>query len=144
MLLFNNPQLAAQRYLFCSEEEARIVSEKNTTRDFLKSQITDLGEPDENGNIIWYFDNPIISTNSNDIYIGLMLQRRVSEYTDEDVVLEIIDKYGLRDRCVHQEVLDVVDLDAVYACNQEGVISDDEIDSMIVVKETFALTKVKG
>lgn len=130
----------AHRYLYSSEEEARILKVKNESRDYLRDNIKDLGEPDENGNIIWYFDE---SLNLGETYRGLMLQRRVSEYTDEDKVLAILEDTGLHSRCVTYITIPEIDLDEVYACNQEGLITDEEIDSMIEVKETWALVKVK-
>lgn len=130
----------AHRYLYSSEEEARIVKTKNTARDYLKRELNSLGEPDENGNIIWYFDDPL---NLGEIYKGLMLQRRVSEYTDEDKAIELVNKYDLGDRCIKTRVVYDLDLDELYACNQEGIISDEEIDDIIVVNETWALIKVK-
>lgn len=132
---------AAHKYLFCADEETRIVKEKNVSRDYLKTKIRELGEPDENGNIIWYFDE--LLTLPSGTYTGLMLQRRVSEYTDEEIAKEIITENDLGDRCIKEEVIQVLDLDEIYACNQEGLLSDDQIDSMIVVNESFALVKMK-
>lgn len=136
-----NPELKyAHRYLYTAEEESRLVQAKKEARDYLMPAIRELGEPDENGNIIWYFDEPL---HLGETYSGLMLQRRVSEYTDEEKVREIIAKHGLEDRCIRKVVTYEVDLDEVFACNQEDVISDEEIDSMIVVNENWALVKVK-
>lgn len=130
----------AHKYLYSSEEEARILKIKNESKDYLKDKITDLGEPDENGNILWYFDDPLIL---GETYTGLMLQRRVSEYTDEDKVLEILQDTGLEARCVRYVTTPQIDLDEVYACNQEGLLTDEEIDSMIVIQESYALVKIK-
>lgn len=132
---------AAHKYLFSAEEETRILKEKNTSKDYLKTKIRELGEPDENGNILWYFDEPL--TLPSGTYNGLMLQRRVSEYTDEEIAREIIWDSGLMSRCMPVIEVRELDLDEIYACNQEGLLSDEQIDSMIVVNESFALVKIK-
>src|SRR6266567_7874315 len=112
----------AHRYLYTAEEEARIVSAKKEARDYLLDSIRDVGEPDENGNIVWYFDEPL---HLGETYTGLMLQRRVSEYTDEDIVRAILANKNLDRRCIRRVVTYEIDLDEVYACNQEGLITDE-------------------
>src|ERR1700683_3895600 len=103
MLTLKDPVQAAQRYLYCADQETKIVKEKNSCRDYLKEQIRELGEPDENGNIIWYFDTPVPS--GDGFCTGLMLQRRVSEYTNEETALEIVKEAGLGSRCVIREYI---------------------------------------
>lgn len=132
---------AAMKYLFCSEQEAKFLKEKNTHKEYLKKYINQEGEPDENGNIIWYFDKPLMS--SDGIHKGLMLQRRISEYTDEELGLELVKDLGLDVRCITREYVEHLDLNEVYVCNQEGLITDNEIDSLIVINETWALVKIK-
>jgi hypothetical protein len=136
-----DPIQAAQRYLYCADQETKIVKEKTLCRDYLKEQIRELGEPDENGNIIWYFDTPVPS--GDGFCTGLMLQRRVSEYTDEEIAKEILIENDLDVRCIREEIIEVLDLDEIYVCNQEGLISDQDIDKMIGFTETWALVKVK-
>lgn len=139
-MLIDDPYAAAHQYFYYQEREAEAVKKKNECRDYLKDYIRREGEPDENGNIIWYFNTPI---DTGKPYYGLKLERRVSEYTDEDIAADIVISKGLRARCIWEETVQHLDLDEIYACNQEGLITDDEIDSMIVVSETFALVKVK-
>jgi hypothetical protein len=106
----------------------------------LKDWILDNCEQDESGNYMWDFGKPVAGENDTS-YRGLMLQRRVSEFIDEDKADEIICNHNLQDRCY--TTIEVIDFDQLYACNQEGIVSDEEIDSILSYNETFALIKVK-
>lgn len=130
----------SHKYLYSSEEEVKIVQAKNKAKDFLKEYIKENGEVDENGNIIIYFEEPLHLSTS---YNGLMLQRRVSEYTDDEKLMNLLEDTGLSTRCVKYVTVPEIDLDEVYACNQEGLLTDEEVDSFIEVSETWALVKVK-
>jgi hypothetical protein len=98
-------------------------------------------EPDEDGNFYYEFPDVIHLDETN--FAGIMAQRRVSEYVDDDKAMELIKVHGLEDRCLKSYMVTEIDYDALYACNQEGVISDEDIDSIIEVNENYALVKVK-
>lgn len=140
---FLDPERAALSYLYHSDEVAQHTARKNEASEYIKSNIRDLGEPDENGNIVWTFDNPLTTDDAGQ-YLGFKLQRRVSEYTDDERAMEILEEHGLGPRCVRYITVAEIDYDEMYAANQEGVISDDEIDSIISIDETWALVKVKA
>ena len=138
--IINDDMKLVHGYLYSLSEETKSKKSREVYREKLKSIIMS-GEPDEKGNYNYEFPQPV---NIDDVwYTGLQMQRRVSEYTDEDKVLEIIDKHDLRDRCVEKIVTYEVDLDELYAANQEGIISDDEIDSIIEIDETYSLIRIK-
>jgi hypothetical protein len=126
-------------YLHCADEEERAKGRKNRARDWIKEQIRSLGEPDESGNFIWEFDH--IPSGSG-FCTGLKLQRRVSEYISEDKAMALIARKALGKRCV--EWVAVPDMNEIYVCNQEGIISDEEMDELMEVEETWALVKVKS
>jgi hypothetical protein len=108
----------------------------------IKPYIMENGEPDENGNFIWEFEKPMFPGGDTG-YSGLMAQRRVSEYINEDTVYALIDKYQAHDRCIKTVVVQELDVDELYAMNQEGIIPDEEIDSILEITETYALVKMK-
>jgi hypothetical protein len=130
----------ALRYIAETMDYDQLKTRIDTSKRDLKDWILDNCEQDESGNFIWDFDKPVIGDN-DDSYRGLMLQRRVSEFIDEDKADEIIQAHNLQDRCY--TTIEVIDFDQLYACNQEGVVSDEEIDSILSFNETFALIKVK-
>lgn len=130
----------ALRYIAETMDYDQLKTRIDTSKRDLKDWILDNCEQDESGNYIWDFDKPVIGDNDYS-YRGLMLQRRVSEFIDEDKADEIIQAHNLQDRCY--TTIEVIDFDQLYACNQEGVVSDEEIDSILSFNETFALIKVK-
>lgn len=132
----------AHEYLFHSHVEETSKAERSTLRGKILPFLEESGEPDENGNLTWEFPEPVSIEGKK--FRGLMLQRRVSEYTDEDKALELIYKHDLQRRCIKERIVEDVDLDELYAANQEGIVSDDEIDSIIETTESWALTKVKA
>jgi len=135
------PLQTAHLYFKFLSDELSAKKKRELYRDRLKDYISENCEPDENGNLTYEFPQPLFI---DDIwYSGLQNQRRVSEYTDEDKAMELISRHGLEDRCLIPVVTTEIDLDELYAANQEGIISDDEIDSIINAAETWALVKVK-
>lgn len=98
-------------------------------------------EPDEDGN--YFYEFPDIIYLDDVAYSGLQAQRRVSEFVNDDTAMEVIKTHKLEDRCLKSYMVTEIDYDAVYACNQEGLIPDEDIDSIIEFNETFALVKIK-
>lgn len=130
----------ALEYLATASEEAAIKRRRESLRDNLKQWIIDNCEPDENGNYIYYFPKPVYLESSE--VRGLMAQRRTSEFVNEDRAFNVAEKYGVLDKVTYEITTEELDLDAMYVLNQQGVIPDDAIDSIIEIKETFALVKV--
>ena len=98
------------------------------------------GEPDEKGHRYLYFQNPIRV--GGKIVKGLKREKRVSQAFDTEVAEEILTKHGLLERAQVTETIVSLDQNEVYVLNQEGLISDEELDAMIVSSETFAFKPV--
>ena len=131
----------ALEYLLAMHDEAVIRETREPLRDRLKQWILDNCQPDENGNYIYYFPHPIYIGRSP--VKGLMAQRRVSEFINEDRAFNIAEKYNVLDKVTYEVVTEELDMDMMYVLNQQGVIPDDDIDSIIELKETFALVQLK-
>ena len=71
-----------------------------------------------------------------DGYVALSRQRRVSMKLDMDEAEKILNEKGLYQRCVKLEP--VVDEDAVMSALYEGMISEEEIDTMYPKTITWA------
>ena len=138
-----DPVRWALEYLVTTHEDTVIKKRRSELRDNLSGYIKDNGEEDENGNILWYFDQPV-GGEDDTWYSGLMLQRRTSEFVNEDRAKEIITSNNLEERCIRRVTVDYVDYDELYACNQQGLVTDEEIDSMLEFNETYALVKMKS
>ena len=136
------PLRLSHLYLLSAHDEAELKKRKEDARTFLLPWLQDNFAPDENGCYLYEFPDPINIDGVS--YRGLMAQRRVSEFVNEDRAKEIIADHHEEDRCLVPITELYVDYDALYALNQEGIISDEEIDSIIEPQETFALVRVKN
>lgn len=137
----SDPLRLAHSYIYGSVRESREKKARDKFRDILKDYIASAGIEDENGNLCYVFDEPLYI--EDDTYTGLQNQRRVSEYVNEDRAREVIERKGLESRCLIPVTIMEIDLDELYAANQEGLISDEEIDSVIDHEITYALVKMK-
>jgi hypothetical protein len=131
------------QYFLASDTEAEVKASREKFRSLLKPYLMDNMEPDDRGNYLWEFDNPLTSV-SGTVYSGIMAQRRITEYTDEEIARDLIKKHSLEDRCINKIVVEQVDYNELYAANQEGLISDEEIDSILYTEEAYSLVKVKA
>ena len=132
------PLRRAHLYLAALDDEATQKARREDHRAYLKEWLINTFEPNDKGDYVYEFPKPIGATK------GLMLQRRVSEWVDEDRARALVSRHGLEDRCLTTVTSSVFDFDELYACNQEGIISDEEIDTILELSESYALVKVKG
>lgn len=132
-------------YLVAAYDKDATDRHVSELKDLIKPYILGNGIPDENGNYIWEFDKPVIYDEGT-LVTGLMAQRRVSEFVNEDKAWEVVEKYGddVRYQCVDEIVTHEINLDRMYALNQQGIISDEDMDSILETSETFALVKMKA
>jgi hypothetical protein len=80
-------------------------------------------------------------------YVALKKERRASPIFLEDVAEEILTAKGLLEEAqttVTPEPYTYLDNDKIYVLNQEGKLTDDEIDAMMDETITWALIPVKG
>jgi len=136
-----HPERWSLEYLLASHDEASHRHRREELRDHLKTWITGNCEPDENGSYHYYFDKPLIMGGQS--YSGLMAQRRVSEFINEERAFEVADKYDARSQVVREVITEELDLDAMYSLNQQGIIPDEDIDSILDLRETYALVKIE-
>jgi hypothetical protein len=130
----------AHLYLIASMDEARLKSKREALRKELMPLLQAF-DPDEDGHYLYEFPAPIYLDDI--VYSGLMAQRRVSEYIDDSKAWDVITRHGLADRCIKTVTITEIDYDELYAANQEGIIPDEEIDSILETDETYALVKIK-
>lgn len=135
-----NPMRSSLGYLLAAHQETEAKNLRASYRDPLKDWIIDNGEEDENGNLRYYFDQPV--TLFEPPILGLMAQRRVSEYVDFDKVQEVAAKYGVLDKIMVPVTYEELDLDRFYALNQQGIIPDEDVDSCLEITNNYALVKI--
>lgn len=121
--------------------EAKAATERATG---LKKEMMDAlhtsGEEDDKGHKYLYFKNPIAIGGKK--FSGLKRERRVSRLFDEDAAETLLEGKGLLERVQKEVVTTVLDQDEVYVLNQEGLLTDEEVDSLFAESESFAFKPV--
>jgi hypothetical protein len=63
---------------------------------------------------------------------------------DAEKAEELAIAKGIRDRVFKEVTTEVLDQDELYVLNQEGILSDEELDSLFVETESFAFKPIRG
>lgn len=124
-----------QLYLYHRAEEtaAKKTREKvaGTIRDYIRAHGSTEQDDDGNeitGNIVCAFPAPV--TVGGKTYTGMELRKKRNIVFDDDAAIELADRLGItRDTIGHYEY--IVDQEALYVLNQQGRITDDDIDSLL-------------
>lgn len=110
--------------------------------DSLKKELTEHvqahGETDDKGHRNFLLPAPL--QHGEKTYTGFQQQRRVSQSFDTQVAEGILKDRGLWERAT--VVVREIDQNEVYVLNQEGLLTDDELDSMFAERETFAFRPI--
>lgn len=140
--LIGEQQRWALEYIVTAYDESKLKERKEYLRDNLKEWLIENCEPDENGNYTYYFSKPVVIDDKE--ITGLQAQRRVSEFVNEDRAFNVAEQYGVLDKVTYTVTTEELDLDQMYILNQQGEIPDEAIDSIIEIKEYFALMQLRG
>ena len=118
----------------------RRIDDMTKQQSTIKSELSELveteGEPDEKGNLWLRLPHEV------DGFTALQRQRKVSQSLDEDVAIELLKSKGLYDRCY--TMMPILKEDEVMACLYEGLLSEEEVDSMFPKKVTWAFLTSKA
>ena len=93
----------------------------------------------ESGSQVYEFDEPLLIDGTK--FLGVENVRRESTTLDLDKLDDLLDTKDpkVRSRVVKKVTEYVVDPDEVFALNQEGVITDAELDALYTTEVTWAL-----
>lgn len=109
-------------------------------QDVIKERLMNVtetyGEEDDKGHL--WFDLP----ESIDGYKGMQRQKRISNQPNVPAAEDLLGKLGLLDRCI--EMIPSINEDAVMAAYYEGLLTEEDIDTMFPKKITWAFVPVKG
>lgn len=144
-----------KKWSLIKRETADLTKEQNNLRDemmkyaeTLAAQAEQDGDPegdiefDEKGSIyipLPSFDGP------NGRVSGFKRERRVSTVFDEDKALALLEAKGdpkLKKRAIR--TIEVIDQDEFYVLQQEGLITEPELDSLFEEKVNWAFHPVQG
>lgn len=126
---------ASRSYLLAKAEAARADRALKAARERLFTALEEAGETDDLGHVRFTLPD------SFDGVAGVVKQRRISRRVDQAEVERIADEKGL-----HKDLfvsVEVVNEDAIMQALVEGVLSEEDVDKMYPVTETFALVTEK-
>lgn len=101
----------------------------------------------DNGSQILTFEEPLLVDGNK--YLGLENRRTVKSELDLDLVDEWLSKQpkakqaSLRARLYKKVVTEEFDPDELFAMQQQGLLTEDQLDGMFEAKESWALCVVK-
>lgn len=139
----------AHQYLYYRYEEAAAKRRKDATvkapggGNLLKEYVAEHGEETPEGHLEWRFSDPL--NIGGEVYLGLRNQRSQGDpLLDEDRAEVLLKELGLRDEVVRTEQVEVWDWDKLYVLNQQGKISDEQLDSLFDEAEpSWSLVVIK-
>ncbi len=117
-------------YIHLRDQEKSFAPRKKALRDELMTVIENTGEYDANGNQFIELEPGMEAS-------LLQRQRRSSRSTDEDAAHEILKAKGLEDRAF--VLVPVLDESEVWKLFHDGELTDEDLELIFPVKETFAL-----
>jgi len=123
-----------KEYVHLKKNIDDLTARQNVIKKELLSFVDSNGLEDDKGHK-WY-DMPKYGG-----YAGMQKQRRVSQALDEAVAQELLREKGLSARCF--QLKPVLDEEEVMSCLSEGLLTEEDIDTMFPKKVTsaFILTK---
>lgn len=117
-------------YIHLRDQEKSLAPRKKALRDELMTVIENTGEYDANGNQFIELDEGMEAR-------ILQRQRRSSRSVDEDAAHAILKSKGLEDRAF--VLVPVLDESEVWKLFHDGELTDEDLELIFPVKETFAL-----
>jgi hypothetical protein len=124
-----------RRYISIKRQVDDLTKEQTEIKVELSEVVDSLGEFDAKGHKIFELPEEV------DGYVSLQRQRRVSQRLDEDEAKRILTEKNLTNRCY--KLTPVLDEDAVMSCLYEGLLTEEDIDTMFPKTETWAFIPLK-
>lgn len=125
-----------QHFISLKRQIEDLTKEQVELKTFLSDLVDAEGEPDDKGHLWYSLDQEV------DGYRSLQRQRKVSQSLDMQEATRILKEKGLDSRCfVMQPVLDE---DAVMSCLYEGLLTEEDVDTMFPKKITWAFIPSKS
>jgi len=136
---------AVHMFLYQRDAETTAAKAKTNGRDTIKEHLMSGAEDvreDENGHLVYDFPKPLIINGVE--YKAVAAQRRLSSRIDLAKTETLAKDKGLYEDVFKAVVTRSFDEDALYAANQLGYITDDELDALITEDVTYAIVAVKS
>lgn len=106
----------------------------------IKSRITEtviaMGEEDDRGHVVVEIDDEVSGI------AKVMRQKRVTKSLDQQIAEDLLEKKGLKERCL--QPVYVLNEEQIMAAYYEGLLTEEDIDTMFPAKITWALVMAKN
>lgn len=126
------------QFLALKDEVKTSTERLDALKKDLTQHVAEHGEVDDKGHKNFVLPAPI--EYGDKTYVGFQQQRRVSQSFDTTVAEGILKDRNLWERAT--VVVREIDQNEVFVLNQEGLLTDDELDSMFAERETFAFRPI--
>lgn len=126
------------QFLVLKDEEKTTKTRLDGLKKDLTQYLADHGEVDDKGHRNYVLPEPLEYAGKE--YTGFQHQRRVSQSFDTEVAEKVLKDKDLWERAT--VVIREIDQNEVYVLNQEGLLTDDELDSMFAERESFAFRPI--
>lgn len=113
-----------------------LTKEQTEVKSFLSDLVDSQGVPDDKGHLWYPLEQEV------DGYRSLQRQRKVSQSLDMSQATKILTEKNLYSRCF--EMQPVLNEDEVMSCLYEGLLTEDEIDTMFPKKVVWAFIPSKS
>jgi len=125
-----------RQWVVLRQREESIKQRINELRNKLLAYAEAYGVEDAKGHRVVEID-PI--TIGGRVYGGWVRRKRVSQRINEERTRALAEEKGLVDEIFKPKVIEELDQDALYRLNQEGQLTDEELDSLVDTTVTYAL-----
>lgn len=126
------------QFLVLKDEEKTTKFRLDSLKKELTQWVAEHGETDDKGHRNFVLPAPL--DYDGKAYTGFQQQRRVSQSFDTEVAEKLLKDKDLWERAT--VVVREIDQNEVYVLNQEGLLTDDELDSLFAERETFAFRPI--
>ena len=125
-----------QQFITIKRQVDDLTKEQTQLKTFLSNLVDEEGEADDKGNLWYPLEQEV------DGYRSLQRQRKVSQSLDPAEATRILAAKGLADRCYSMQP--VLNEDQVMACLYEGLLTEEDIDTMFPKKIIWAFIPSKS
>lgn len=125
-----------RNFVFLKNKIDDATKELTKVKSYLSDLVDTDGEADDKGHLWYQLPEEV------DGYVSLKRERRVSQSLDLDEAERILKEKGLDSRCF--VTMPVLNEDEVMACLYEGLLTEEDVDTMFPKKITWAFIPSKS
>ena len=125
-----------RNFVFLKNKIDDATKELTKVKSYLSDLVDTDGEADDKGHLWYQLPEEV------DGYVSLKRERRVSQSLDLDEAERILKEKGLDSRCF--VTMPVLNEDEVMACLYEGLLTEEDVDTMFPKKITWAFITSKS